>query len=190
MVTMFCGEEIQKVVDPSIADYIGSSIYVVIGAKDLFTFGHQCIYGTGDDSITPSSSDKVPDEETQVNPLHKVDAFDDEAVSERSYQLLSAEGCLQAEMLQSGSHSIIPLRDLVVIGFSLCFTNIASGVAAGLSGYSIIFMTVGAVAVNFLLMELGQMVGFRLGAILPDQYLLLFSGSVMISLGLYSILSD
>ena len=79
----------------------------------------------------------------------------------------------------------VSLKEVFIIACSTSFTNVGSGVAAGLCGYSVIFVTFCAVLTNFVMMEIGQQTGFLLSKqALDEKYLTLFSGCVLVILGI------
>lgn len=72
----------------------------------------------------------------------------------------------------------ITLLQALVLAWATIFTNIAAGLAAGLAGYSVPWMTVGAFVASFVMLCAGQLIGAVFGGFIPERYLFLTSGLI------------
>lgn len=57
----------------------------------------------------------------------------------------------------------------------------------GLAGYYVVYNVIGVVVASFLLMLIGQQIGSRVGAIIPDEYISALTGAALIVVGIMEV---
>jgi putative Mn2+ efflux pump MntP len=183
LAAMVMGSAVAKIVDPDLASTLGSSIFILLGCSELFQYSK----GKGmdkDKDIATNNGSTV----TAKQEVPSVDESVDLTVTAGEASPLLGKSPNPSAL--SAPPSSLPDVDLVEatpIALGLCMTNVASGVAAGMSGYNpFIFSSLTLVA-SITLLLLGQKLAIVFQRCLPPDLLQLFSGLLLVAVGISNI---
>ncbi|BAZ70646.1 MAG: manganese efflux pump [Pelatocladus maniniholoensis HA4357-MV3] len=183
------GEDINKSLNKSVANFIGSAVIVGIGVwviretlkrerkrtKMLLRMQQMQIPVTTRFSL-PSSRAVM-----EQSPAITTEEFSQEIIREFSYATY-IENPAKADIDKSG---YIDVRESIALAFGLTFNNLGSGIGAGISEVNLIVMTLVTFIFSVLAITGGYVLGDRFTTRLSGFWAGTISGFLMIATGIY-----
>jgi len=184
-VSMEMGSAVSKIVDPDLASTFGASIFILLGCSELFQYSKGVVLNKDNSSTTVGVKKQVSpslDESVDVVSAVTVTAGESMALLDKNPNPIT-----QSEPPLSAPLPDVDLVEALPIALGLCMTNVASGVAAGMSGYNpFIFSSLTLIA-SVALLFLGQKLALLFQRCLPPDLLQLFSGVLLVAVGISNI---
>jgi putative sporulation protein YtaF len=165
LLAMLFGSRISGSLQPSAAGYVGA--FLLIGAGSWIFLMELRKRGTQE------SSSPVPSERTPIRKGGMVT---------RVYSLI--DDPFAAGFLCSGK---VTIREASILASALTLSNISTGIAAGMLGYSLAITTTAAFAFNVLAISTGQKIGRFSRAGMIKEISGATSGLLLVLIGLYEI---
>jgi putative Mn2+ efflux pump MntP len=81
----------------------------------------------------------------------------------------------------------VEFKEAIVLAVGLCFTNVAGGIGAGFAGFDIALTSIGGFICSFVMLLFGQGLGNVFGQIVPEAYISLLSGLLLIAVGIVNL---
>lgn len=158
LLSMVAGETLSKVLQPTISNYTGNIIIILVGIWGLTnTFG----FGGSDRERTTSGA---PQEVVDLEYIEQ-----------------------HPEVLDVDRSGHIDTRESLALAFALSVSNLGTGVGAGLAGFNTGFLVLVMFIFSILGISLGYAAGKKFSLALPGRWPGVVSGVLLIGLGLYEL---